>query len=159
VAGREDRGVDSPRIRPAVADDLPVLLDLYRQLAGDRAESLPAGPAVAGPVLARILADPTRQLLVADAGGRVVGTAELIVHANLTHGAQPWAIVENVIVAADARRLGAGRALMDHVLAEARAAGCYKIQLLSRGERGDAHRFYDGLGFERSAIGFRRYLS
>ncbi|OHV35334.1 GCN5 family acetyltransferase [Pseudofrankia sp. EUN1h] len=146
-------------MRPAVAEDLPVLLDLYRQLADGRPESQPAGPAAAEPILARILADPSRQLLVADVDGRVVGTAEVLVHVNLTHGGQPWAIVENVVVAADARRLGAGRALMAHVVEQARAAGCYKIQLLSRGERGDAHLFYESLGFARSAVGFRRYLS
>lgn len=151
--------MDSPRIRTAVAEDLPALLDLYRQLAGDRPESQPAGPAAAGPILARILADPARQLLVADADGRVVGTAEVLVIANLTHGGQPWAIVENVVVAADARRLGVGRALMAHIVEQAREAGCYKIQLLSRAERADAHLFYESLGFARSAVGFRRYLS
>ena len=36
--------------------------------------------------------------------------------------------------------------------------GHYKIEFLSAGDRIDAHRFYEALGFERSAEGFRKYL-
>jgi len=37
-------------------------------------------------------------------------------------------------------------------------AGCYKVQLLSRKHRHGAHAFYEALGFEASAEGFRRYF-
>ena len=39
-----------------------------------------------------------------------------------------------------------------------RALRCYKVQLLSNSRRTDAHVFYESLGFERSAEGFRRHL-
>lgn len=67
-------------------------------------------------------------------------------------------IVENVVVDTGARRQGVGQALMDDVLRRARDASCYKIQLLSRKGRSEAHAFYERLGFEASAEGFRRYL-
>jgi GNAT superfamily N-acetyltransferase len=77
---------------------------------------------------------------------------------NLTHGGAPWAIVENVVVDAAVRRCGVGRRLMEDVAHRCRTAGCYKIQLLSRKHRAEAHSFYRMLGFEASAEGFRCYL-
>ena len=145
-------------VRVAGPGDLPALLDLYRQLADDRPESLPGPPDVAGPVLAEILAEPGRALIVAVAAGAVVGTADMVVVANLTHGAHPWVIVENVVVDETVRGTGVGKALMAEVVDRARAAGAYKIQLLSRTHRTEAHAFYRSLGFGSSAVGFRRYL-
>jgi GNAT superfamily N-acetyltransferase len=151
--------VTFPRIRPAELRDLPDLLALYRELAGGRPGSLPADEATGRPILAEVLAQPGRLLFVAEHDGRLVGTADVLVTANLTHRGQPWAIVENVVVAAAHRRAGIGRELMIRAVEHAADAGCYKIQLLSRNDRTDAHRFYDALGFERSAAGYRRYLA
>lgn len=145
-------------VRAAGAADLDVLLDLYRQLADDRPESLPGDRVLSAAVFARILADRRRHVLVAEAAGRVVGTAEMLVVDNLTHGGRPWVAVENVVVDQAARGRGVGRALMDEVLARTRAVGGYRIQLLSRGQRTDAHAFYRSLGFETSAVGFRLYV-
>jgi hypothetical protein len=47
---------------------------------------------------------------------------------------------------------------MADVLRRARDAGCYKIQLLSRKGRAEAHAFYNQQGLEPVAEGFRRYL-
>ncbi len=52
------------------------------------------------------------------------------------------------------------RLLVERLLADARAAGCYKVQLLShkRHSEDGAHAFYRAMGFEAEAEGFRRYL-
>ena len=97
-------------------------------------------------------------MLVADDHGTLVGTADLLVVPNLTHGARAWAIVENVVVTPVRRRQGIGRALMQEVIKRATEANCYKLQLLSRQERTEAHAFYRSLGLERVAEGFRLYL-
>jgi hypothetical protein len=49
---------------------------------------------------------------------------------------------------------------MQRVLADARAAACNKVQLLShkRHATDGAHRLYANLGFEAEAEGFRLYL-
>ena len=86
-----------------------------------------------------------------------VRTADLLIVSNLTHAGDPWAIVENVIVDRAARRGGIGRALMSELLRRCDAAGCYKVQLLSRKHRHEAHAFYRSLGFEPVAEGFRRH--
>ena len=38
---------------------------------------------------------------------------------------------------------------------QARALGCYRLQLTSNTARPEAHRFYEALGFEPSHVGFK----
>ena len=109
-------------------------------------------------MLAEILADPARELAVALRGGRLVGTADMLIVPNLTHRGEPWAIVENVIVAGAERRSGAGRALIEHLIELARAAGCCKLQLISGKHRAEAHEFYRGMGLTAVAEGFKIYF-
>jgi GNAT superfamily N-acetyltransferase len=40
----------------------------------------------------------------------------------------------------------------------ARERGCYRVQLTSNKQRGDAHRFYERNGFSATHQGFKRYL-
>ena len=146
----------APDVRSVHPDDVPELLALYVELAdGGHA---PADPGTATGVLEEILADPARTLVVATLDGRLVGTADVLVVANLTHGGAPWAIVENVVVARSSRRQGVGEAVMRRVVELARDAGCYKVQLVSGKRRGQAHLFYESLGFEHVAAGFKLYL-
>ena len=149
----------SVEIRGAEAGDLPALLDLYEQLAegfGHHPASLEQGRSL----LSEINRQPGRALLVALHNGWLAGSVDLmIVSPNLTHGGRPWAIVENVVVDRQARRLGIGRALMEEAIRRSREAGCYELQLLSNRVRTDAHAFYRALGFQSSAEGFRLYMS
>ncbi len=145
-------------VRRALQTDLGALLSLYQELAGAKIAAAPAKHGSSAPLLAEILADPRRELAVAVLDGRVVGTADLLIVANLTHRGEPWAIVENVIVAHSAQREGVGRALMRHLVEHARAAGCYKLQLLSGKHRVEAHQFYRDIGLEAVAEGFKVYF-
>lgn len=157
--GSRPQATDTERlvVRPATTADVDGLVELYEQLAEDRPTSLPAGRALATERFGDIARQPHRTLLVAERGGRVIGSADLLIVANLTHAGDPWAIVENVIVDRAARRGGVGRALMSDIIRRCDTAGCYKIQLLSRKHRQQAHAFYASLGFEPVAEGFRRY--
>ena len=78
---------------------------------------------------------------------------------NLTHRAEPWEIIENVVVSATARRKGVGRALMGHMFEIARSAGCFKVQLMSGKHRAEAHHFYRSMGLEAVAEGFKIYAT
>ncbi len=150
--------MQSVLVRRAVQADLGALLSLYEELVGSKLTAAPADRASSAPLLAEILADPRRELAVALLDGRVVGSADLLVVANLTHRGSPWAVVENVIVAATAQRTGVGTALMEHLIAHARAAGCCKVQLLSGKHRTQAHEFYRSVGLEAVAEGFKVYF-
>ncbi len=86
-------------------------------------------------------------------GGDVVGVA----------GVRPMELLYcgrilqiDVLVVSEAERsTGVGKALVDHVKAEARAQGRSEVHLDSALVRADAHRFYDREGFERLGYHFR----
>lgn len=140
-------------IRPAAAEDLNDLAALLAQL---HPEDSGPGPA-AGSLWERIVGQQGRTLLVAVSGGRLVGTADLLIRPSLTHGGRPAALVENVVVDAPARSRGIGRALFEEIFRRTEEAGCYKVELLTLNHRHRAHAFYRSLGFEALAQGFRRY--
>jgi len=146
-------------VREADDGDLEGLLGLYEQLSGPLAEPVPDPAPDPREVIARVVADPARSLLVAELDGRLAGTVDVLVAPNLTHHAQPYALVENVVVAESARRRGVGRALMLRAIELAREAGCYKVNLISGNERTGAHDFHRSLGFEAIGQGFKRYLN
>ncbi len=74
---------------------------------------------------------------------------------------RPAAFVEAVVVAYAHRRQGVATLVLERLLMDARAAGCYKVQLLShkRHANDGAHDLYAGLGFVPEAEGFRHYLT
>lgn len=144
-------------IRLAKEQDIPRLIELLAQLSlgapRERTDESATDAYVSA--FGEIADDPRQQLFVLEAGGRVVGSACLIVVPNLSHQGRPYAIVENVVVDADSRSVGYGELLMRHAMAEARRAGCYKLSLTSNKQRPDAHRFYQRLGFRAASEGFR----
>lgn len=142
-------------VRRASQSDLDALLSLYQELAGSKITAAPSDRANAEPLLTEILVDPRRELAVAVLDDQLVGTADLLVVPNLTHRGEPWATVENVIVASTARRKGVGRALMGHLIEQARMAGCHKLQLVSGKRRAEAHEFYRSMGLNAVAEGFK----
>ena len=48
---------------------------------------------------------------------------------------------------------------MEYIKEKAIAAGCYKVQLLSDKKRSEeAHKFYQAIGYNPTAEGFRMYI-
>jgi GNAT superfamily N-acetyltransferase len=70
---------------------------------------------------------------------------------NLTRGARPYAVIENVVTHPDLRRTGLGSSVLQELLSRCWEAGCYKVMLLSAAERGAAHEFYERNGFDKHA--------
>ena len=91
-------------------------------------------------------------------GGRIVATYQLTFISGLSLLAARRAQVESVRIASDIRGQGLGHRMFADVEARARAADCRLIQLTMNATRTDSRRFYEGLGFEASHIGFKRYL-
>jgi predicted N-acetyltransferase YhbS len=148
-------------IRAAIEGDIPRILELYEELVITTSEAEQnRNPSLddSRKVYAQIQAMPGHELLVAEDGGEVVGSVVLLIVPNLSHRASPWAIIENVIVTQKYRKQGIGRQLMEYAVDRAQEAGCYVIELSSNKTRNEAHRFYESLGFEASAHGFRRYF-
>ncbi len=110
----------------------------------------------------RVQASPDVTVYVAEiAPGEAVGTACLAILPNITYDCRPTAFIEAVVVAYAHRRQGVATSLMQRAIADARSAGCYKVQLLSHKRHADdgAHGLYLGLGFASEAEGFRLYLT
>jgi GNAT superfamily N-acetyltransferase len=149
------------RLREAVADDVPRLVEL---LAADQLGSARDGADdVDGlaPYLRAfeaIDADPAHVLVVADADGRVVATMQLSFIPGLARRGALRAQIEAVRVHAGLRGSGIGGAMIAWAIDEARRRGCALVQLTSDKQRADAHRFYSRLGFTASHEGFKLTL-
>lgn len=105
-----------------------------------------------------IAADANNELLVAEAGGRVVGVLQLTFIPNLTYRGGWRAQIEGVRVAADRRGLGLGAALLRHAISRAEERGCILVQLTTDKRRADARRFYERLGFQSTHEGMKLFL-
>lgn len=138
--------------RSAVKDDMAQIVALYNLLAGPYAG---AASGLSADEAWQILTGDLRQhVLVAEAGGLIIGTATLIVIPNIGHGGYPWAAVENVVVAEGYRGCGVGSGLMAAIGNLGRELGCYKFVLSSNLARPEAHAFYRRLGWRQSHLGF-----
>jgi predicted N-acetyltransferase YhbS len=148
-------------IRLATEEDVPRILDLYRELTISFSQvemSRSPSPDDYRKAFAEICADPRHELFVAEYQGEVVGTVVLLIVPNLSHSATPWALVENLIVGQKHRHMGLGKMLLEHVIARAKEKGCHRIELCSDRRRKEAHRLYRSVGFEALAYGFRIYF-
>jgi ribosomal protein S18 acetylase RimI-like enzyme len=143
-------------IRKAIEQDIPRIIELYEELIE---EKITISPGNLKSAFNEIGSMPGHSLLVADEDGLVVGTVLLQIVPHLSHNAQPFGAVENMVVDSRYPRQGIGRMLIDRVTALCREAGCYKVQLLSHKKRLAAHQIYRSLGFEDSALGFRKYFN
>src|ERR1022692_2500598 len=148
---------DAVRVRLAREEELGVLLSLLALGAVDQDAPHASDLAPSLAALREIAAGPGA-LLVADLDGKVVGVCQLIVFRHLQHGGGLCAEVESVHVHPDHRGNGIGHVLMEAAIELARQLGCYRIQLTSNSVRGDAHRFYESMGFSPSHVGFKLSL-
>ena len=135
-----------PDIRPAKPDDLTGILTLYRQLnPGDPVLDRAAAETAWASLLSCGLITP----FVAEMAGLVVSSCTLAIVPNLSRGARPYGVVENVVTHADHRRARLGRAVLHAALDKAWTANCYKVLLATGSRKETTMRFYEGAGFQR----------
>jgi GNAT superfamily N-acetyltransferase len=139
--------------REASREDLPAILALHAEPDMYDGEQLSLQQAQQ--LFDRMAAYPHNRLYLAELDGVAVGTFALLVMDSLGHAGAPVAVVEDVVVATDARRRGVGKAMMQFAMQLSAQKGCYKLMLSSHLGRTEAHVFYDGLGFERHGYSFR----
>jgi ribosomal protein S18 acetylase RimI-like enzyme len=95
--------------------------------------------------LARVVANPANRLLLARDGGRILGTATVVL---LETFRGPTAHVADVVVDEQARGRGVGAALTRAACDLAAEEGAQFAELTSRPVRTAAQRLYQSLGFE-----------
>jgi GNAT superfamily N-acetyltransferase len=141
-------------VRRARAGDAEEIARLYAQLVDNAALS------VLPERLAELQNAPETALFVAERGTRIAGTVLVSLCADVMFGRRPFAVVENIVVDAQARGQGIGAALLREVDRFCLAADCSKIMLLSATERTDAHAFFERAGYAGDRKrGFVRYRS
>lgn len=133
-------------VRRVTADDLEPLLALYRQL---NPEDAPLPPSEVAALWADMLRDEHLFIFVGDLEGRLITSCTLVLVRNLTRGARPYGLIENVVTDRPHRQNGHGTALLRHALEHAWAANCYKVMLLTGSKREETLRFYEKAGFRR----------
>jgi GNAT superfamily N-acetyltransferase len=138
-------------IREAIASDLRALLDLYKHLHADDA---PLALGRAEEVWASLLASGLMKVFVADCGGVLVSSCTMAIIPNMTRGARPYGVIENVVTNRDWRNRGLGGAVLAEALHVAWRAGCYKVMLATGSQRPETLRFYEGAGFAKGVKTF-----
>jgi GNAT superfamily N-acetyltransferase len=136
----------APEIRPAKAADLPGILALYRQL--NPSDPVPGIDEV-DHVWSALLSCGLTTVFVADMAGLLVSSCTLAIVPNLSRGARPYGVIENVVTDADHRRTGLGRAVLHAARDKAWEANCYKVLLATGSRRESTLQFYEGAGFHR----------
>lgn len=96
-----------------------------------------------------IFNDPHLHILVAEVDGELVSSCTLAVIKNLTRGARPYGLIENVVTHEGYRKRGYGGLVLEKAIEVAREAGCYKILLLTSSTKIETLRFYENAGFRR----------
>jgi GNAT superfamily N-acetyltransferase len=150
--------MSSPQIRPAVADDVPLIVAMLADDPLGASRESPGDPAY-GLAFREIDADPRQVLAVAEVGGEVVGTLQLTFIPGLSRRGATRAQIEAVRVRADQRGTGLGGELVRWAIEEARTRGAAMVQLTTDATRVDAHRFYERLGFTPSHVGMKLPLA
>ena len=130
--------------RRLTASDLPSLLELYRQLDADDAEST-AEHSIE--VWQEIERNPDIRYFGAVDGGRVVSSCYAVYIPNLTRGNRGICFIENVITDKEYRKQGLASRMIDMAVSFAKERHCYKVILQSGMSRTEAHRFYESKGF------------
>ena len=130
-------------------NELNDLLELYKHL---HADDLPLpSSAELERLWHDIINNPVFHYFVVEFEGKIVSSCTLSIIPNLTRGARPYGVIENVVTHLDYRRRGFGKAILKYALDFAWKSNCYKVMLLSGVYRNKAHGLYESVGFNKDA--------
>jgi GNAT superfamily N-acetyltransferase len=101
---------------------------------------------------------PFYKLMCVTIDETIAGTFSLIICDNFGHGGLKFAILENVVVHPEYKRMGLGKKMMKEAIKIATENDCYKLMLSSNEKRKEAHAFYDSLEFKRHGVSYMTEL-
>ena len=103
-------------------------------------------------------ASPNDEIVVMERGGAIVACMQITYIPGLSRKGALRAQFEGVRVSEDVRGSGLGRTLFEWAIDRAKTRGCMLVQLTTDKERGEAHRFYERLGFKATHEGMKLAL-
>ncbi|MBI3902145.1 MAG: GNAT family N-acetyltransferase [Nitrosomonadales bacterium] len=140
-----------PTIDKAHPSDIPALIELLASLFAQEAEFTPDAEAQRRG-LGTIINNPDAgAILVLREGERILGMVNLLFTVSTALGARV-ALLEDMVVAPQARGCGHGSLLLSQALSFAREAGCKRVTLLTDGDNLAAQRFYERHEFRASGM-------
>jgi ribosomal protein S18 acetylase RimI-like enzyme len=147
-------------VRPALPSDLSAVSRLAAELVRLHHRLDPRRFMLVEPIedgyrwfLSRELESNAAVILVAEEDASIVGYAYgRLEPRNWNDLLDACGKLYDIYVDATARRRGAGRALVDAMLAALRAGGAPRVVLLSAWQNPEAHVFFEALGFRRTML-------
>ncbi|RJE90292.1 GNAT family N-acetyltransferase [Paenibacillus sp. 1011MAR3C5] len=94
-----------------------------------------------------MMQDDSLNIIVVEQDGVLAASCVVHILKNLTRGARPYALIENVVTHSRFRRRGLGRIALNKAKEIAEQCGCYKIMLLTSRADDSVHRFYQTAGY------------
>lgn len=134
-------------IRLATPQDIGALLPLLEGYRHFYRQS-PAPEAARAFLTARFRRQDSVILLAVDAQDRAIGFTQLFPTLNTVRLASRW-ILNDLFVVPEARRSGAGRALLEAARAHCLAAGVGELRLATQVENQAAKSLYESLGWQK----------
>ena len=143
-------------IREAEERDFTGLMRLYAQFGKD---TPPETDGRAAEIWRDIMADKNHHVIVCDLDGAVVSSCVLVIIPNLTHGARPYGVVENVITDEKHRNRGFASSVLQFARGIALRKSCYKLMLMTGSKLESTLRFYEKAGYNnRDKTAFIQWL-
>ena len=143
-------------VREAQWEDLTQILELYLFL---HEQSIPERSRRLEHVWRQIVDDENHHLIVNVADGKIVSSCACVVVPNLTRGARPYALIENVVTHPDYRGRGYAAECLEYAKSTAAACGCYKMMLLTGSKKESTLNFYRKAGYNsEDKTAFIRWL-
>ncbi len=133
-------------VREIKDSDLDGLLKLYTNLHDN---PVPEKSEKLLDIWAEIISDKNHHIIVAEEEGEIVSSCVCVIVLNLTHGQQPYALIENVVTNESYRNKGLATACLDYARELARNEKCYKIMLMTGSKQESTLRFYEKAGYNR----------
>jgi GNAT superfamily N-acetyltransferase len=151
-----ENDLENIELRTVKPGELLALLDLYQHLH-EIDFPLPDERTIQD-VWDEITHDPKIWLFVAVHNAGLIGSCILTIIPNLTRGARPYGIIENVVTHAGYRKRGIGTKLLQRALNTSWEKNCYKVMLLTGSKQEALLHFYEKAGFVRGIkTGFIAY--
>ncbi|WP_213517584.1 GNAT family N-acetyltransferase [Paenibacillus montaniterrae] len=96
-----------------------------------------------------IISDPLMKIIVIEHEGKIISSCVLVIIKNLTRGARPYGLIENVVTHSDYRKQGYGKLVLQKSVEIAKEHNCYKVMLMTSSRMEGTHKFYEECGFKK----------
>ena len=146
--------------RRATKADLPSIVRLLAddELGSQRERDKEPLPESYYSAYEEIHKDPNHELIVAELNGEVMGTLHLMFLPSISFQGGLRAQIESVRIDNQHQNRGIGSQMMKWAIERSKARGAHIVQLTTHKTRGDAHRFYQRLGFKGTHLGMKLSL-